>query len=317
MAIDAPQKTSDFSGFLSPEMSAPIFERARRMSVVQQLVPQVPLGANGKSIPVVTGKPVANWVAEGAQKPASKGTRTLKTITPKKLAAIVVNSAEVVRANPGGYVTDLKDDLAEAFAIAFDNATLHNLGGDGTGSGPFSTYIDQTTKGQEIGGASQANGGIQADLAEAMREIVGDTDANGRHYKLTGWAVDGILEPSFWGAVDSTGRPIWVDLPSDQASNFLGTSAGRLLNRPAFIGEGVASPNGTSAVGYGGEWTQARWGVVGGITYDVSDQATVTIDGELVSLWENNLIAIRAEAEYGFIVNDVDAFIKLTNNTGS
>ena len=317
MAITAPTKTSDFSGFLSPEMSAPIFEKAARQSVVQTLVRQVPLGANGKSIPVVTGRPTANWVAEGAKKPSTKGTRTLKTIAPQKLAAIIVNSAEVVRADPAGYVSSSRDELAEAFAIAFDYASLHNLGGDGTGTGPFSTYIDQTTKSQELGGTSQANGGLQADLKEALYEIVSDTDASGkRRYKLTGWAMDDIVEPMFWGAVDTTGRPLWTDLPTDQAASFLGGS-GRLLNRPAYMGEGVSTPNFTSAVGYGGDWSQAAWGVVGGISFDVSDQATVTINGELVSLWENNLVAIRAEAEYGFLVNDPDAFVKLTNNTGS
>ena len=45
----------------------------------------------------------------------------------------------------------------------------------------------------------------------------------------------------------------------------------------------------------------------------MSTEASVTINGSLTSLWEKNLVAIRAEAEYGFVVNDVDAFTKLTN----
>jgi len=53
---------------------------------------------------------------------------------------------------------------------------------------------------------------------------------------------------------------------------------------------------------------------VGGISYDISTQATVTVNGALVSLWENNLVAVRAEAEYGFLVNDTAAFCKLANN---
>lgn len=313
MAITAATKLSDFSGFLPAEISAPIFERAARQSVVQQLARQVPLGINGKAVPVVTGRPAAGWVDEGAAKPATKGTRTLKTMSPKKLACIVVNSMEVVRADPAGYVTGMKNELAEAFAIAFDYASLHNLGGDGTGSGPFSTYLDQATKVQEIGGTSQGNGGVFVDLKEAMADIVTDTDASGRRYRLTGWAIDAVLEPVFWGQVDTTGRPIWTDLPQDAVNGFLGTGVGNLLGRKAFIGEGVATPNLTAVVGYAGDWSQAAWGVVGGINYAVSDQATVTINGSLVSLWENNLVAIRAEAEYGFLVNDVDAFSKLTN----
>mgnify|MGYP006195238293 CR=1 FL=1 len=30
---------------------------------------------------------------------------------------------------------------------------------------------------------------------------------------------------------------------------------------------------------------------------------------------ERNLLAVRAEAEYGFLVNDVDAFVTYTNHT--
>jgi hypothetical protein len=41
----------------------------------------------------------------------------------------------------------------------------------------------------------------------------------------------------------------------------------------------------------------------------VSTEAAVTINGSLVSLFERNLVAILAEAEYGFVVNDVEAFV--------
>lgn len=315
MAITAARKTTDFSGFLPAEIASPIFERAARQSVVQQLVPQIPLGANGKSVPVFTGRPVANWVDEGAQKPASQGSMTLKTMTPKKLAAIVVNSAEVVRANPGGYITALREQLAEAFAIAFDYAALHDLGGDGTGTGPFSTFIDQTTKSVELGSTSQANGGVYVDLVEAVDELISDDDASGRRYRATGFAFDTFVETRFRRSVDTTGRPIWTDIDENSQAPGLSTR-GSIMGRPSFLGEGVSNPTHTIA-GYVGDWTQARWGVVGGISYDVSDQSTVTINGSLVSLWENNLVAIRAEAEYGFLVNDTDAFVQLRNDSGS
>jgi HK97 family phage major capsid protein len=314
MAITAASKTSDFSGFLPATIAGPIFERAARMSVVQQLVRQVPLGANGVSVPVVTGRPVANWVAEGATKPATQGTMTLKTMTPQKLAAIVVMSAEVVRADPGGYVSNIRGQLAEAFAIAFDYGALHNLGGDGTGTGPFSTYIDQTTRSAELGATSVANGGVYVDLVEAVDELINASDASGRRYRATGFALDSIMETRLRRAVDTTGQPIWVNLPNNNENSVLVN--GNLLDRRSFMGEGVANASKT-IVGYVGDWSQAAWGVVGGISYDVSDQATVTVNGSLTSLWENNLVAVRAEAEYGFLVNDTGAFVQLRNDSGS
>src|SRR4029077_14836450 len=130
-------------------------------------------------------------------------------------------------------------------------------------------------------------------------------------YKVTGFALDPRLETMFRRSVDSTGNPIWSDLPTSQEPDAIMTS-GSLMGRRSFMGEGVGTATGT-ILGYAGDWSQAVWGTIGGISYSVSVQATVTINVSLVSLWENTLFAIRAEAEYGFLVNDTDAFIQLRN----
>lgn len=307
MAITAATKTTDFSGFLKPEIADSYFEKARRQSVVQSLARKIPLGINGQEIPYSTAKPVAGWVAEAGQKPATKGGLALKTMAPKKLAAIAVVSAEVVRANPGNYMEILKDDIAEAFAVAFDSAALH-----GTNS-PFGVgqNLDATTKIVEVGTTAAASGGVYGDLNAALKLLVNDGKA------LTGWAFDNKAEPILNGAVDLNGRPLFVESPYEDSA----LSGGRVLRRPALYADGIStpivtgSPNTGGIVGYGGDWSQVVWGTVGGISYDVSTQSTVTINGELVSLWENNLVAIRAEAEYGFLLNDAASFVKITDHT--
>lgn len=304
MAITAPRTRADFAGFLPPEMSAPIFERAAKASVAMQLAQQVPLGAEGKSIPVVTGRLTAGWVAEGARKPASEATLALKTITPHKLAVVAAVSEEVVRANPGNYMALFRNQVGEAFATAFDNAAFHDTGPDGTaGGGPFATYLDQTTNAVEMGSTSQAGGGIHGDFAAALGVLVADGK------RLTGWALDNTLEPTLWSSVDVNGRPLYIDLPTDDTSGTL-AQPGRLLNRPSYMGDVM---DGTDIVGYGGNWQQAAWGVVGGISYSISNEAAITINGTLVSCFENNLVALRAEAEYGWLVNDPDSFVQLTD----
>src|SRR5690606_41443117 len=85
----------------------------------------------------------------------------------------------------------------------------------------------------------------------------------------------------------------------------------------SFLGECVASGNLTDVVGFGGDWSQAAWGAVGGIRYRLTTEAAVTINGALTSLFEHNLVAVLAEAEFGFIVNDPNAFVKLTNSDNS
>lgn len=301
--------SANVSGLLTPEQSAPIFERAQQMSVFQQLIPQTPLGANGQAIPVVTTEPTADWAAEGASKHVTNGALSVKTMQPQKLTSIFVVSAEVVRANPANFLQIMRDRVASAFAVAFDRAVARDEGGTGTaGGGPFAANLDQTTKTSALGAATVAKGGIHADIVKGL-ELLSDDDKD-----LTGFALDNRLEHRFLGAVDSTGRPLYTTLATDDNSPAY-AKQGRLLGRPSYMSRrvGAAKPGTAGAkytVAYGGDWTQAAWGVVGGISYDVSSEASVTIDGTLVSLWEKNLVAVRAEAEYGFVLNDPAAFVK-------
>lgn len=301
MAITAPTQRSDFSGFLNPDQSAPIFNEAERQSAFQRLFRRVPLGINGQTIPVVTSKPTARWTNEGERKHSTSMGLGMLEMEPKKLTAIAVFSAEVVRANPGNINQLIRPALAGAFAAAFDYAVGYGLGGDGTGSGPFAKNLSETSKAVTLGSTSQADGGIHGDFVAGMRLLIEDGK------KLTGWAVGDSIEPDLWGAVDGNGRPLYVDLPTDDTSQAI-ARPGRLLNRPSYMGEGVENGD---TVGFGGDYTKGAWGAIGGISYRVSSEAPITIDGQLVSAFENNLVAVLAEAEYGFVLADEEAFVKI------
>lgn len=300
MAVSAPTKTSDFNaGFLPPEEAGPIFDRAAHSSVAQSLAQKVPLGINGTNVPYVTGTVTANWVSEGAIKPASSAGLGLKTLSPKKLTCLVPVSAEVVRANPGGFMQLITRQVGDAFATAFDAAAFH-----GTNT-PFTTYIDQTTNTQAITeGAS--NAGVYSGIVAGMAKVAADG------YKVNGFAFDDVAETLFLGSYDTSSRPIFVDNPLDDYSTPV--SSGKLVGRRTYLGPGVA---GNSVAGYGGDWSQAAWGAIGGINYKVSTEASVTINGSLVSAFENNLVVVLAEAEYGWLVNDTDAFVAYTNVVAS
>lgn len=295
--------TGDFSGFLKPEMAAPIFEQARKSSIVMQLARRIPLGINGVEIPYTTQKATATWVAEAGQKPTTESALALKSMAPKKCAAISVVSAEVVRANPGSYIELLRADLAEAVACALDAAALH-----GTNS-PFGAdnNIDHTTKAVALGTAVATAGSVYGDVVAGLDALVKDGK------KLTGFAFDRSVEPLFLGSLDTAGRPLFIDAPP-AADTTQVVTGGRLIGRPAYLGDNIKfTPAAAKAVlGYGGDWSQCAWGVVGGISYKVSTEATVTVGGNLVSLFEHNLVAILMEVEYGWLCNDPESFVKYT-----
>lgn len=302
MAITAPKKLSDFSGFISREQAAPIFQKAAEMSVVQRLAPQVPLGGNGVAIPVLSTQPTASWVSEGAQKPVTEGGMTLKTMDPKKLVVLHVASQEVVRANPGGFIQAMENEIAGAFAVAFDDAALHDV------NSPFDACIADTTKSVEFGSNAASAGGVHQDLVDGLSELVAADK------ELSAFALSTKAEPRMLGSVDTAGHPIFVDLPTTETSPAIRQA--RLLSRPAVVSKNVHHGE-ANCEAIGGDWTQCAWGVVGGVSFSLSTETAVTINGSLVSAFEFNLVVFRFEVEYGFVINDTAAFVLYLNNTGS
>ena len=300
MAITAAKKLADFNGFIKPELAGPIFDEAAKGSAAMSLIRKVPLGASGQAFPIVTSRPTANWTAEGAQKHTTEAGLGLVKMEPKKLTAIAVASQEVIRANPGGYSETLAGLLADAFARAFDLAVFHNKGGDGNGTSPFETTLAATTKSVTLGAAAGTN--TYDDLVKAMSLNLQGTPKK----QVTGFAFDTGFEIDLLNAKDTAGRPLFAEAAYTGAVPAL--RSGSVLGRTTYMHENVGLDK---TVGFAGDWTKAAWGTVGGITMDVSTEATVTIGGQLVSLYENNLVAIRAEAEYGFALADKDAFVKI------
>lgn len=284
MAITAPTKTSDLSNFIQPAVAQGIFDEAVRQSVVMRLARQVPLGISGQVIPVVASKPSAFWTAEGTTKGATEMGLDKVAIEPKKLAAIAVMSSEVYRANPASFVDTLNAELAGAFAAAFDAAAIHGT------STPFAASIADTTKSVELGTGAT----VYEDIVSGLSLLAADGK------KLNGFAFDLAAEPQLLLAVDSSNRPM---IQPSAAEGLYGT----LVGRPLTVAEGVGS---ATIAGIGGDWSKAVWGTVNnGITYKVSTEGTVTINGSLVSLFENNLVAVLAEAEYGFALADAEHFV--------
>lgn len=293
--------TDDFSGFLKPEQAAPIFEEMTKRSLVQPLAKKIEMGPTGVSIPFWDGDVQAHWVDEAGKKPLAKGGFDQFSVSPKKIAVIFAMSSEVVRANPLNYINVMREKVGEAFAVAFDAAVMH-----GTNT-PFGAYLDQTTKAVALDDPN-AYGATN----NALSLLVNDGK------KFTGGLLDNITEPIINGALDNNGRPLFIE-PTYTETNSL-TRQGRILARPITIAEGVKGPDADAAAGYFGDFSQILWGQVGGISYDVSDQATLDLseaqDGSgLTSLWQHNLVAVRAEAEFAALVRDPEAFVKVNTTT--
>ena len=217
------------STLLPPTITGPIFEQAIESSAVMALARRVPLSMTAQTaIPVSMDIPAAGWVAEGAAKPVGSGGLSVKTMQGKKVALIVPVSTEVADTNAAGLYAQLRQDLPTAIARAFDHAAIHGVDLRTGGAGPFADYLKEGANSVELGTATQANGGLYADLVGGEQQVVN------AGYDFTGIAADPRLRPMLKLGVDTTGRPIWVDSPQQ------GLNSGSVIGVPTYFNRGVS-----------------------------------------------------------------------------
>ena len=281
---------------LPTEISAEIMQKTQEQSAVMSLARQIQLPGRGLTIPVITSDPEANWVDETAAKPVSNPGLSTKIMQAYKLAVIVPFSDEFAR-DMGALYDALIARLPLALAAKFDATVFH---GTAPGSN-FDTFASVTA--QSISGTGNS-------VYKAL--VATDTAIASAGGILNGFALSPQAKGELLGAVDSTGRPLFVNSVADGV-------VPRLIGAPAHYAK-AAYKDGTSGsgatpdvIGFAGDWTQALYGTVEGIKIDMSNQASLPIGASnaMISLWQNNMFAVRAEIEVGFRA-DTSVFQKIT-----
>ncbi len=282
---------------LPAELSQDVWAKAVSESAVMRLAQRVDLPGRGISIPVVTGDASADWVAESTEKHVGKASFTLKTMTPYKLSVIECFSDEFRRDLPGLY-NELARRLPAAIGKKFDNTIFQ-----GTAPG---TGFDVLTNSTAVSIAGDANANVYQKLVGVLETLGADG------YELTGVAASPQAQAVLLGAVDGQGRPLFLtDITA-------GNGVGRVLGADVVkatqaykAGTGGAA----NQIGFAGDWSQARYGIVNGINIAISDQATINDGTNQINLWQRNMFAVRAEIEVGFRA-ELDNFNLLTATAG-
>ncbi|MFE9886872.1 phage major capsid protein [Streptomyces scopuliridis] len=312
MVATAPLKLSDVDPtFLPATLVGPIFEKSVEQSAVMSLARRVPLSMSATTaVPVPLDVPTADWVDQAGRKPLGTGGVDIKQMSGKKIAVLIPVSMEVAQSNAGGLWTQLQSDLPTAFSRAFDRATIHGKTMKGA-TGPFPDYLAMTSKSVVLGTATQGNGGVWKDFVDGMEEIIDDD------WDYTGTVADHRLKPKLLGATDTSGRPILVDTFQPGTGAAL---AGTLIGEPIAYSRSVSgkvrrqstsTDSGLRAIG--GDWSQTAYGVGMDISVKISREATyIDEDGGVHSAFQENLVLLLAEAYYGFVLGDPEAFVKFT-----
>lgn len=275
---------------LPPEVSNEILQKTQDDSAVMALARQITIPGTGVTVPVITGDPSAAWVTETAAKPVSNPGVSTKQLTPYKLAVIETFSNEFVR-DAAALYDALVARLPLALANKFDNTVI------GGTTKPGDNFEDMSTCTSVALTATTA----YTQLVTATSNIA---TAGGI---VNGFAISPQCKAMLLSAVDGQNRPLFINSVADGAIP-------QILGAPTIQSKGMYKAKADSApavVGIVGDWTQAVYGTVEGVQIAVSDQATLTTGSKTINLWQNNMVAVRAEIEIGFRA-DTSCFNLLT-----
>lgn len=271
---------------LPTELSAEIIQKTQDSSAVMQLARQIALPGRGLTIPVITSDPEAAWVDETDAKPVSNPGLSQKVMQAYKLAVIVPFSMEF-RRDAAALYDALVERLPAALAAKFDYTVFH---GTAPGSN-FDTFAAATA--QNIGGSNTYAGFVAADADIATHGGI-----------MNGIALSPQGKSAVLGATDGEQRPLFINNVAEGAVPMI-LGAKTVLDKAAYK---AGTPN---VVGIAGDWSQAMYGTVEGVRVTYSEDAALTINNTLTSLFEHNMFAVRAEIEVGFRA-DVTVFNRLT-----
>ena len=281
---------------LPASVSNEIWAKTLESSSIMQLAQRIDLPGNGLTIPVITGEPAADWVSETDNKPVSKHTLATKEMKGYTLAIIEPFSNQF-RDNTEALYNELVSRLPFAIAKKFDETVLF---GDAPGTG-FDTLkgvtnaVDASTK-----------------TYDAFVDAIGKVAEN--ESELNAFLLSPQGKILLLKTKDTTNPPLFINnVQTDGA-------VGHVLSVPTRFTKAAhkaAAGKAAEVLGFGGDWRNARYGIVKDVNISISDQATLTSGSTTINLWQRNMFAVRCEFEVGFIVRDNADFVRIDNGTAT
>lgn len=268
---------ADFVEYLRPRtLLGRISDRLRRLPFDTPVLVQGSAGS-------------AKWVKEGDAKPLTKWSYTRTKLTPLKVATIAAATKESLKRASAAADALLRDELARAVASTMDTTFLSDDAAvtDESPAGIFNGVTALTLAGDGT------VAGIRADIAQMLKELVGDN-----------LSVAG----AFWVMPETVAIDLSLIVNEVGASAFpgIGPTGGTLAGLPVFTTQlAPVDSNGATVALIKGD--EIFLGDEDGIQVSMSDQASLVMDSDpsmdsttptpaqLVSLWQTNSVAFLVE----------------------
>ena len=282
-------------GYLVPtELMKEIVGLAREKSIVLPRARHIPMKSNTINIPARGTAPNVYWVDEGAQITLDTALNFgQKTLNAKKLAAIVAVTDELLADNIVDLVDYINAEVAEQFALEFDNQALTGTGSPITGILGDSN-VNTVTMDTGNTKFSDMTADDLSDLIDALQSVA-----------LPGASF--ILHRTILGHVrtlkDNNGNYIWAPPAGNQPAT--------IWSYPYLLSDkmpALSDSDAGKAFVIFGNLKYFFVGDKGEMRADVSTEASVTSGGTLTSAYEYDWTLLRFIWRIGGIVGVPAAF---------
>lgn len=292
MAIDVSRQIENL--ILPPEVSADIWQETQQASAVMAVARRIELPGRGLNFQTITGDVEAEWVMETDEKPIDRPSLGTKAMTPYTIAVIVPFSNQF-RRDAARLYSELVARIPASLAKKFDETVF-------AAANPPGEAFDQLGTATALEVSDPATYEEAADLVADLAKV----DVDPTHILSTA-----NLHARFLTSTNVLGNPYFIANPAT------GRNVGSVFGVPVYKTRGVL-PNGT--IGMIGDFSKAMYGVVEGVSIDITDKATLTETVDLgdgpetrvLNLWQRNMFAVRAEIELGFIHRGTENFRRIT-----
>lgn len=277
-------------GVVPFETGQAIIQDVMASSVMMQLAKFEDMNALEKKFPVFLSGVGAYWVGEGKRIQTSKPEWGEVTMKAHKLGVILPTTREYQHYKASDYFEMMRPLIAEAFYKKFDMATILNV------DNVWSQSLEQASTDERL-----VEGDLNADNINLLIDALGETGHEPNAY-ISKVANNSLLR----GMVSGEGAT---------AENIYDRSAKTLDGLPLLNvhTDLTGFPKGTL---YAGDFNYAYYGIPYGISYSISDQATISTivdeDGEPLNLWEREMVALRATMDIAFMIVREEAFGKIS-----
>lgn len=283
---------TDAASMVPEEVSSLMLTNLINQSAAMQLATRIPIARNQIRFPVLSALPVAYFVnGDTGLKQTTEAAWDNKYLDVEELAAIVPIAESVLDDASFDIFGAVRPLLEQAIARALDAAIF--FGTNAPAAWPDDIVTAATAAGNTVtrGTASQANGGLAADLVN----LFGTVWADG--YDVTGMIANTALRPRLLNARNTQGNRYGDDITATNVhgANLIYPMRGLWPANTTGLAEGIA-----------GDFGQLVLGVRQDMTFKILDQAIIQdASGNIVyNLAQQDMVALRVVFRAGWQVSN-------------